>query len=48
MNAKTSMFLPLTLEKLPEVIDDFRTAKALFVACDLGIFDKLHTASKPQ
>ena len=39
---------PTGLEKITEVIDGFRTAKALFVASDLGIFDKLHNASKPQ
>lgn len=36
------------LEKLLNIIDGYRTSKAVFAACDLGIFDQLHTASAPQ
>ena len=35
-------------EKLYRLIDGFRLSKALFAACEFGIFDKLRTASAPQ
>ena len=35
-------------EKLYWLIDGFRQSKALFAACELGVFDKLRTASAPQ
>ena len=35
-------------EKLYRLIDGFRLSKALFAACELGVFDKLRTASVPQ
>ena len=35
-------------EKLYGLIDGFRRSKALFAACELGVFDKLRSASSPQ
>ena len=35
-------------EKLYRLIEGFRLSKALFAACELGVFDKLRTASTPQ
>ena len=34
--------------KLQELIYAFRESKALFAACDLGIFDLLHESDAPQ
>ena len=36
------------LEKIERILDGFRESKATFVACDFGIFDKLHNSSSPQ
>ena len=35
-------------EKLHKVIERFFLSKALFAACEFGIFDKLRSASSPQ
>ena len=34
-------------KKIEKILDGFRESKALFAACDFGIFDKLHNLS-PQ
>ena len=34
-------------KKIEKILDGFRESKALFAACDFGIFDKLHNSS-PQ
>ena len=39
---------PAIPSKLQELIYAFRESKALFAACDLGIFDLLHDSSGPQ
>ena len=39
---------PAVPTKLQELIYAFRESKALFAACDLGIFDLLHESSAPQ
>ena len=35
-------------DKLQQLIRAFRESKALFAACDLGIFDSLHDSDTPQ
>ena len=35
-------------EKLHKVIESFFLSKALFAACEFGIFDKLRSASSPH
>ena len=35
-------------EKLHGLLDGFRLSKALFAACEFGVFDKLCSASSPQ
>ena len=35
-------------EKLYGLLDGFRLSKALFAACEFGVFDKLCSASSPQ
>ena len=39
---------PAIPTKLQELIYAFRESKALFAACDLGIFDLLHGSDAPQ
>ena len=39
---------PAIPSKLQELIYAFRESKALFAACDLGIFDLLHESDAPQ
>ena len=39
---------PIIPSKLQELIYAFRESKALFAACDLGIFDLLHESDAPQ
>ena len=39
---------PQVPSKLQELIYAFRESKALFAACDLGIFDLLHESDAPQ
>ena len=37
-----------TPNKLAKLIDAYRASKALFAACELGNFDKLHSSISPQ
>jgi len=49
MDGRREIVVPPAIPtKLQELIYAFRESKALFAACDLGIFDLLHESSGPQ
>jgi len=49
MDGRKEIVVPPAIPtKLQELIYAFRESKALFAACDLGIFDLLHESSGPQ
>ena len=49
MNGRKEVVVPPPIpDKLQQLICAFRESKALFAACDLGIFDLLHKSDAPQ
>ena len=49
MAEQKDIFVPSPIpDKLVNLLECYQASKALFAACDLGIFDKLHSSTAPQ